>query len=757
MTNNIDTPMYGYIYIRDNTSYIVDGVYKLGKASNIPDRDSVYATSELNRGEFVMVIAVPIKQMGIIENLLQYEFKQLGLHIQKDGGTEFFKREIIILIIPYLQKLNTIFKVLSKIEISKLVRMNRIRQLKIAINRSGFIQKLKNRVNRIRNLLLDNVVNDGQNINQPLIEYSPRDYQTVIINNSVVHYQENDKGMLILMCGVGKTLISLWITKELNSQTILIGVPNILLLNQWRDVIRILFPDVPCLVVAGNVKEEHIIVFLQKNQGKCIVITTYASSQKVHNATEQIYFNFDMKILDECHHLCSHNKKKAEESKSYIKILNIPSTKQISLTATLKQIENIDNCEVISNDNIDYFGEIIDRKCLLWAIQENIICDYEIQTLITDEDKLEEFFLKFNITEENDKRLFLSAYAGLKSISDGISHHITMFSNDTDNSEKLIEYINMLIENKYFDIPDLFRSNYYGEMNSKVQTQIISDFKKSKYGIITCVYCLGEGWDFPLLDAVVFCENMSSNIRIVQSALRASRKNKEEPNKKTKIILPILNKCDWLDNSDNVDFKKVREVIYQMGLEDETITQKIKVYKMGVEKQEPMSKELEIKNIDEVRDYEYIDELTQKIRFKTNKRTSLATSYEKARKIISDKNIKSKEGYFELCKKDNRLSEYPETAFFGKFTNWIEYLSIERVYYDLDTTKNKVIELLVLYPILKQYYLDLSQVCYELCKLDNNFPPNDFWVEYYKNDNVKELQDIIIINAIQKKKKSSII
>ena len=467
-----------------------------------------------------------------------------------------------------------------------------------------------------------------------------------------------------------------------------------------------------------------------------------------------------MKILDECHHLCTHNMTLAKKSNTYIHMLNIKSTKQISLTATLKQIENnTENCEVISNDNIEYFGEIIDRKCLLWAIQENIICDYEIQTLITDEDKLEEFFLRFNITEENDKRMFLCAYAGLKSISERISHHITMFSNDTDNSKKLIEYINMLIDKDYFDIPDLFRSNYDGEMNSKDQTQIISNFKKSKYGIITCVYCLGEGWDFPLLDAVVFCENMSSNIRIVQSALRASRKNKEEPNKKTKIILPILNKCDWLDNNDNVDFKKVREVIYQMGLEDETITQKIKVYKIVIKMQEHTNRELvELKNIDDVEDYEYIDELTQKIRLKSNKRTQLGTSYEKARKLILDKNIKSKQSYIELCKKDNRLPEDPETVFVGKFTNWIEYLSIDRnLYYDLKTTKNKVRELLNLNIKLKQYYLYLSRVCYELCALDTNFPPYEFWVEYYKNDDVKDLQDIIIIDAIKKKKKSSII
>lgn len=133
----------------------------------------------------------------------------------------------------------------------------------------------------------------------------------------------------------------------------------------------------------------------------------------------------------------------------------------------------------------------------------------------------------------------------------------------------------MLLDDNYFDIPDLYYSNYHSEMKSKDQKEIINNFEKAKFGILTCVYCLGEGWNFPLLDGVVFAENMTSKIRIVQSALRASRKNKKEPNKITKIILPILNRDDWLENDENVDLKNVREVIYQIGFEDETITQKI--------------------------------------------------------------------------------------------------------------------------------------------------------------------------------------
>lgn len=258
---------------------------------------------------------------------------------------------------------------------------------------------------------------------------------------------------------------------------------------------------------------------------------------------------------------------------------------------------------------------------------------------------------------------------------------------------------------------------------------------------------MSEGWDFPLLDSVVFAENMSSNIRIVQSALRASRKNKLQPNKITKIILPILNKDDLLENNDNSDLKKVREVIYQMGLQDETIGQKIKVFKIDIKKSKPKEKE-EREMINEFGDYD--NELTQQLLLKTIKRTELDITYEKARKIIYDANIKSKEDYYNLCLRDIRLSKEPEIVFKGQFTNWIEYLSIERVYYDFETCKNKVCEYLLTYPEIKKHCLNLSIVCDELCSIDKLFPPKDLWVEYY---NVKDLRDIIII--INKKKKSS--
>jgi superfamily II DNA or RNA helicase len=725
----------GYIYIRNHPSYDLDDACKMGKANNIPERDTQYATGEIKRGYFEAVFEVPIEKMGIIERLLQNEFRELN--IKYDGGTEFYNKKIITLIEPYLIALGIKFSKLSKQEISDLVRCNRVRKTIKKINIQSLIHILK-----------------SKRTNKQIVSYIPRNDQTIIIGKSVIHFQQYDKGMLVLMCGVGKTLISLWITQELNSNTILIGVPNKLLLKQWEEVICVLFQNIPYLIVSGGVDVESIIRFLENNQKKCIVITTYSSAHKVYTVAQQTRFVFSMKILDEVHHLTTTNIEE-KDRKTYVNILKIKSEKQISLTATVKLLENKENQRdediVISNDNVEYFGEIIDRKCLLWAIDENIICDYVIQTIITNEEQLEQQLSRFNIIEENDKRLFLSAFASLKSIFDGHSHHLLIYSNNKDNSFKLIQYIKMLLDDNYFDIADLYYSNYHSEMKSKDQKEIIYNFKKAKFGIITCVYCLGEGWDFPLLDGVVFAENMTSNIRIVQSALRASRKNKNDKNKKTKIILPILNRDDWLENNENPDLKKVREVIYQMGLEDETITQKIKVFKIDIEKPKPKTREKEErKMVDEFGEYD--NELTQKLRLKTIKRTALATTYEKSIKINVDKNIKSKEGYYELCEIDIRLSKEPEIVFKGQFTNWIEYLGIKREYYDLENCKNKVGEYLLLYPEIKKHYLDLSIVSNELCKIDALFPPNGLWVEYY---NIKDLRDIITIT--NKKKKMGVI
>jgi superfamily II DNA or RNA helicase len=712
MNNKIEQTN-GYIYIRNHSAYDIENACKMGKASNIPERDSVYATGEIKRGWFNPVFEVPYELMSNIEHQLQIKFSEFN--IRYDAGTEYYNKKIISHIEPYLIKNKIKYRKLTDEEINELVRLNR-----------------------------------NKNTNHVTIKekYIKRQDQINIIQKSVVHLKNYNKGLLVLMCGVGKTLISLWIAQELKANTILIGVPNKLLLNQWVEKFKELFPNVNYLIVSGGKNVNDIVTFLNNNNKKCIIITTYSSSHKVLTATRQINFTFNYQINDECHHLTSNNINE-EERKTFVNMLKINSDKQLSLTATLKILENIENQRedeiIVANDNIEYFGEIIDQKCLLWAINNNIICDYSIQTIVANEEQLEQQFIKFHIIEENDKRLFLSSFAALKSIFERHSHHLLIYANNKDNAIKLKQYIKMLLDDEYFNIPSLYCSDYHSEMNTTQQNEIENKFKSADFGIISCVYCLGEGWDCPLLDGVVFAENMCSNIRILQSALRPGRKNAAEPNKKTKIILPILNRDDWFEDGENQDLKKVRDIIYQMGLEDETITQKIGVFKINVEPNpnpKPKPSGLIIYEFGE-----YDDILTQRLKLKTVSRTALATSFEKAKKIIADKNIMSIEEYYELCDKNNRLVKDPETVYKGKFTNWIDYLSIKRVYYDFETCKNKTNEYLSLNPEIKKC-LEISDVACELCKIDNNFPPYRLWCEYY---DIKDLRELITITNTKKK------
>ena len=730
--------MYGFLYIREHPSY--DYTCKVGITANIPERDGVYATGELHRGKFTSVFKIDLEGMGpspvltdrekdprlkTIETTLKNTFPMF--HVYYDGGTEFFDREVIVEIEPFLQSLSLDYTRLSEEEIQALTRCKRIKPVTSDSGTSD-----------------SGTSDSGTNVNDTSDSEKetetngkvPRPYQSEIIDLSLAHFQTNDKGILDLICGVGKTMTSLWITQGLQCNTFVVGVPNTLLLKQWAQVIHELFGSIPCLTVSLSKSIQEVSDFLVHHPTRCVVLTTYASAHKVEKATKRHAFEFDMKINDEVHHLTSKNMEKDSDKKEYIRMLYIPSKKQLSLTATLKQLEGEGT---ISNTDVQHFGSIIETKCLLWAIQKNILCDYQIQTMIMKEEHQDGLFAHFQVTEENDKRLFLSAYAALKSIADGNSHHILMYSNSQEHSCQMNKYIRLLLLNKYFNIGGLYYSDYHSNMNKKSQDTILSRFDVAPFGIISCVYCLGEGWDFPKLDATVFAENMTSNIRIVQSALRANRKNIQEPAKIAKLILPMLNYDDRDDA--NPDFKKVREVVYQMGQEDASILQKIKAYHIDGKPHQrlyPHEKVVEFG--------EYDDEFTQRLRLKTIDRSAFGLTYAKAKTLVATKGLKSKQEYSVSCIEDIRLPLDPVSVFHGQFTNWVDYLSIERIYYDLDTCKKKVAEYMSQYE-LRMFKHDLFSITQKISSSDPLFPPPDLWVEYYET----ELDKIILFPNKKKK------
>ena len=117
----------GTIYLRDNAWYKMENVIKMGIATFAKDRSNTYITGEVERGEYIYVIEIPLDKMKIIDKCLKHYFK--SFHIYKGGGTEFYDRCIIDLIEPYFKNINIPYTILTKEEINLMNRCERVRNI----------------------------------------------------------------------------------------------------------------------------------------------------------------------------------------------------------------------------------------------------------------------------------------------------------------------------------------------------------------------------------------------------------------------------------------------------------------------------------------------------------------------------------------------------------------------------------------------------------------------------------------------------
>jgi len=69
-----------------------------------------------------MIIEIDLIIVDDIEKKLQTYFNRLDLSVKFDAGTEFYRKEIIDLIIPYFEMNNIKHKILTTDEIDDLVR-----------------------------------------------------------------------------------------------------------------------------------------------------------------------------------------------------------------------------------------------------------------------------------------------------------------------------------------------------------------------------------------------------------------------------------------------------------------------------------------------------------------------------------------------------------------------------------------------------------------------------------------------------------
>ena len=588
--------------------------------------------------------------------------------------------------------------------------------------------------------------------------FTPYYYQQEILDKIENFYDDNDICRILWACGLGKALLGILITQKLNCKLVVIGVPSIYLQKQMKnEIMRIYNNHKNILYIGGEreknenyiiestTKEENINDFVNKQSIDCkFLITTYDSCSKLLN------IKFDFKIGDEAHHLVGSNCEKTKESFHKIK-----SNKTLFMTATEKVIENNKTNRnlpgsIYSMDDTEIFGKVIDCKTINWAIENKKITDYKLVILKNTEDQINNIINSLNLGKNKEvqnsimdnKNLFLSAFMSLKSIEKyNDLTHILIYTNKTENAELVKRYIDVILE---LNIININKENYYNKsLHSKSSEELndiklpdgsvkegeITKFKKASWGIISSVYIFGEGFDCPKLNGVIFCENMESDIRIVQSTLRPNRLDSNFPDKKAYVIIPYIDTDNFI--TDNESFDKCRKIIAKIRNVDETIEQKINVvslnntdYKLSNDQQEKIQYHDIIENQDE------LIKIILRLRCSKSldsKCTEDQDEFNYIKQLNKELNIQSKEDYSDniIKNKHKMYIENPEEYFNSKgvWTNWYDFMGIDTNIFIQD--KNDWIN------FCKDKNIESLDDYYELCK-EYHFLPNEP-IDFYKN------------------------
>jgi len=399
----------------------------------------------------------------------------------------------------------------------------------------------------------------------------PFSHQTEVLDKVQQFYEENSIGKICWCCGLGKTILSLFIVKKMGFKKILIGVPSTVILKQFVDAIYKIFSrNARILVLSGinvygirGVQNIDLVKLFLTNTDVSFVITTY------HYAKDLLNLHFDFKICDEAHHLTG----EYTETQAFKEFHKISASRTLFMTATQKFVSQKNNI-IYSMDSENLFGKFIDNKPLQWGIENKFIADHRI------------LLIKNDLKEDSTENYLINCLLLMQTTN---MTHLMLYVNSSKSANNLIRILNKLIELPQFSSlkNDFYFNDFYSDknMNSDEIDAELYKFSKKKYGIIVSIKILNEGFDYAKFDGVCFMENITTHVRIIQSVCRSNRLNREKPDKISYIILPF---CDKISDSN-------LNILLNIHLHDDTIISKLSYYALNLHSE---TKKYELTSLD---------------------------------------------------------------------------------------------------------------------------------------------------------------
>lgn len=419
------------------------------------------------------------------------------------------------------------------------------------VNNSKKVKVIKNTFfnNDLPHNFFKNIINTLDNKKElKCVPKSPYKHQQSCIDNVINYFNANTKGYLINACGTGKTLTSYWIDKELDNKLTVFLVPSLYLLSQFaKDIINQSYSEnkkIKMLLIGSDndvdecddkidgeldmlTDSTDISNILKKNKiKKIIIVCTYQSSEKLIAGCKLANVIPDFAIYDEAH------KTVGQSGKQFNLLLNdanLVIKKRLFMTATEKNYNGkIDDDSVISMNNVSQYGEKIYSYNTGQAINDKILTDYCILSLVCTQNEIETIIKKNKLISYKD--IFdetESTYLGtilllLKKIHDGTINHCLTYHNTINRAQKFSEFLNKIVKLIYPKI-EIYIDSFNGSTSMVKRNRIIKEFNMNKFSIICSARVLNEGVNIPIVDSVCFVDERVSTIDIQQCCGRAFR------------------------------------------------------------------------------------------------------------------------------------------------------------------------------------------------------------------------------------------
>jgi superfamily II DNA or RNA helicase len=386
--------------------------------------------------------------------------------------------------------------------------------------------------------------------------YIPRDYQLECQDKFDNYYLNNNNAIMTMPCGTGKTYTSYLISQ--NYKIVIILSPlkqhaeqNLSNFKKYSDNLNIKY----LIVDSDGVRNLKYIIEKIEKYKEIVIGATYKSCDIIKDIIKTYKEAFI--IIDEFHNMSYNNIYNKDDHMNMV-IKSENKKLYMSATPRIYELEDEKDCDIE-----EVLGKIAYKMDFKYAIDNNIICNYDIYLPINDKKNYDELIEVVEL-KKYDKSLAqkvcyyyecIKMFGNLKTILYFQTHeHIDEFIECFNDANKYYNY-------KYH-IDKIICTNTQKDRNKKIE-------KFQNYdgiSILCSVGILDECIDIPECDSVYITYECKSKITIVQRISRALRK---KGNKTAKILV-------WCKNIGEI--KKLVSAIKEI---DENIANKIKYVSYG--------------------------------------------------------------------------------------------------------------------------------------------------------------------------------